>query len=133
VRFKATPPPTNAPPPQDVPEDPQPFCAPPPADQPATAASTLPETVVFKRGEFSFNRRFFETKLAGFFRVVPSENQKDLVLQIDSGRGNFVGRRITRITPTELYLQVFKDNATADEMIPFGEILEVQIRHKDSV
>jgi hypothetical protein len=44
-----------------------------------------------------------------------------------------VGRRIIRITPNELYLQVFKNEATADEMIPFSEISEVQIRHKDSL
>jgi hypothetical protein len=55
-----------------------------------------------------------------------------MVIHIKSGRGDFTGRRITRITPAELCLQVFHDNATADEMIPFVEILEVQIRHKDT-
>jgi hypothetical protein len=94
-------------------------------------APVLPDPIVFRRGDFSFNRRFFETKLAGFFRVVQSEADKDLVIHIKSGRGDFTGRRITRITPAELYLQVFHDNATADEMIPFVEVLEVQIRHKD--
>jgi hypothetical protein len=93
----------------------------------------LPEPVVFQRGEFSFNRRFFETKFAGFFRVVPSEAEKDLVLVITASRGQFVGRRIMRITPNELYLQVVKNNVSAEEMIPFAEISEVQIRHKDSL
>jgi hypothetical protein len=92
-----------------------------------------PEPIVFPRGEFSFNRRFFETKFAGFFRLVPSESEKDLVLMITASRGQYVGRRIMRITPNELYLQVFKNNASADEMIPFTEISEVQIRHKDSI
>jgi hypothetical protein len=95
------------------------------------AAPVLPEPIVFQRGDFSFNRRFFETKLAGFFRLVPGEAERDMVVHIKSGRGDFTGRRIMRITPSELYLQVFHDNATADEMIPFIEILEVQIRHKD--
>jgi len=95
------------------------------------AQSSLPAAVVFRRGDFSFNRRFFETKLAGFFRLVPSEADKDMVLYIQSGRGEFVGKRITRVTPGELYLQIFKNDATADEMIPFVEINEVQIRHKD--
>jgi len=103
------------------------------ARQPAAqeTAPVLPEPIVFRRGDFSFNRRFFETKLAGFFRLVPSEAERDMVIHIKSGRGDFTGRRITRITPTELYLQVFHDNATADEMIPFVEVMEVQIRHKD--
>ena len=99
----------------------------------APSAPSLPEPIVFTKGEFSFNRRFFETKFAGFFRLVPSEAEKDLVLMITSSRGQFVGRRIIRITPNELYLQVFKNNASADEMIPLAEISEVQIRHKDSL
>jgi hypothetical protein len=130
VRFQETPPPSSAPRPDEplhaeVVEDSIPV-------QQTVTAPVLPDTIVYKKGDFFFNRRFFETKLAGFFRVVPNDNQKDMVVQINSGRGNFVGRRITRITPAELYLQVFKDNATADEMIPFVEIVEVQVRHKDS-
>jgi len=97
----------------------------------APPGEELPAPVVFQRGDYSFNRRFFETKLAGFFRVVLSDADKDLRVCIHSTRGDFVGKRITRVTPSELYLQVFKDSATADEMIPFVEILEVQIRHKD--
>ncbi len=102
------------------------------APAPAVAPTIeLPPPVVYARGETSFNRRFFETKLAGFFRAVPSPAEKDLRVYIKSGRGDYVGRRITRITPSELYLQIAKGDATADEMIPFGEILEVQVRHKD--
>jgi hypothetical protein len=108
----------------DVPQPPAP---------PAAQAPVLPEPVVFKRGEFSFNRRFFETKFAGFFRIIPSESEKDLVLFIVAARGQFAGRRIMRVTPGELFLQVVKNNASEDEMIPFAEISEVQIRHKDSL
>jgi hypothetical protein len=95
-------------------------------------AAAMPDAVVFARGEYSFNRRFFETKFAGFFRLIPTEAEKDLVLLFKTQRGDFIGRRITRITPSELDLQVFHGEATADEMIPFTEIMEVQIRHKDS-
>ncbi len=103
------------------------------AAQAAAAPSkpVLPEPIVYKRGETSFNRRFFEGKFAGFFRVVPSESEKDLVLAIATARGNFVGRRISKITQTELYLQVTVNNASSEEMIPFTEISEVQVRHKD--
>jgi hypothetical protein len=102
----------------------------PPAAAPASA---LPEPVVFQRGDFSFNRRFFETKFAGFFRVIPSQAEKDLVLVFKAARGEFVGRRISRITAAELYLEVVKNNVSAEEMIPMVEIAEVQIRHKDTV
>jgi hypothetical protein len=97
----------------------------------APAQADLPAPVVYRRGDFLFNRRFFETKLAGFFRVVLSEADKDLRIHIKAVRGDFVGKRIARVTPGELYLQVFKDSATAEEMIPFEEIRDVQIRHKD--
>jgi hypothetical protein len=53
-----------------------------------------------------------------------------MVVYIKSSRGEFTGSRIVRYTPTELYLQISRENATADEMIPFIEILEVQIRPK---
>jgi hypothetical protein len=99
----------------------------------AAPAPVLPEPLIFPRADFSFNRRFFETKLAGFFRVIPSEAEKDLVLVFKASRGEFVGRRISRITPNELYLEVVKNNISAEEMIPFLEIAEVQIRHKDTV
>jgi hypothetical protein len=139
TRFRATPPPaaTSPPPaPMDAEAAPQsnPSSIPVAAvaeSRPQAATSTLPEPIVFRRGDFSFNRRFFETKLAGFFRLVPGESERDMVVHIKSGRGDYTGRRITRITQAELYLQVFHDNATADEMIPFVEILEVQIKHKD--
>ncbi len=104
------------------------------AAPPAVApAPVLPEPVVFQRRDYSFNRRFFETKFAGFFRVIPSEAEKDLVLVIKAARGEFVGRRISRITPNELYLEVVKNNVSAEEMIPLVEIVEVQIRHRDTV
>jgi hypothetical protein len=102
----------------------------PPA-MPVFSQAELPAPVIYKRADFSFNRRFFETKLTGFFRVVLSEADKDLLVHIKSNRGDYVGKRIPRITQTELYLQIFKDDATADEMIPFTEIMEVQVRHKD--
>jgi hypothetical protein len=98
-----------------------------------SSGGTAPEPVVFQRGEFTFNRRFFETRMPGFFRVVPSDAEKDMVLVIKSLRGEYTGRRITRISPNELDLQTFKGDATADVMIPFGEIQEVQIRHQDTV
>ena len=100
-------------------------------EEPAPAPA-VPTPIVFSRGEFSFNRRFFETKLAGFFRVVPSEAEKDMVIGIKSLRGDFIGKRISRVTQAELFLQVFKENATHDEMIPFTEVQQVTIQHKDA-
>jgi hypothetical protein len=39
---------------------------------------------IFKRGDYTFNRRFLETQFSGFFRIVPLETEKDLVLVINT-------------------------------------------------
>jgi hypothetical protein len=57
--------------------------------------------------------------------------EKDMVLMIRSARGDHSGPRIVRIGPNEMQLQTVKGNASADVIIPFNEIQEVQVRHKD--
>jgi len=101
-----------------------------PHEQPA---APMPQPIVFKRGEFSFNRRFFETKLASFFRLVPSEADKDMVVFVKSARGDFSGRRIVSINTNDFTLQTFKGDVTANEVIPFTDVFEVQLRHKNFV
>ena len=103
------------------------------APPPETPSLPLPPPQIFAKGEFTFNRRFFESKFPGYFRLVPSDAEKDMVITIKAARGQFSGRYISKINQTELYLQVFKNDVTADEMIPFIEIQEVIVRHKDSV
>ena len=98
--------------------------------QEAASAQTQPQT--YTRGEFTFNRRFFETKFPGFFRMVPSEAEKDLVIVIKAVRGEYVGKRISRISMNEMHLQLQSGNASAEVMLPFVEIQSVQIRHKDA-
>jgi hypothetical protein len=94
------------------------------------AVPAAPKVTVYQRGQTTFNRRFFETKFAGFLKVVPGEEEKDKVIYIKSARGEHVGSRLTRILPNEVYLQIQKGEATADVIIPFTEIYEVQIRPK---
>ncbi|MDB6026097.1 MAG: hypothetical protein JWM68_2320 [Verrucomicrobiales bacterium] len=88
--------------------------------------------VTFRRGEFTFNRRFFETKFAGFVRPVLGEAEKNSVLYVKSLRGEFLARKISSVTQNEVVFQIFKDEATADEAIPFSEVSEVQIRPRET-
>jgi hypothetical protein len=96
------------------------------------ASSSMPETQTFQRGAFTFNRRFFETKFPGFFGVVRREADKDMVLFIKSARGNYHGQRISRITGNDLHLEVHKGHASEEVLIPFTEVKEVQLKHKDA-
>lgn len=102
------------------------------APGPAPAAETPSQVQVFEKGKFIFNRRFFETKMPGFFRAVPREEEQHLVVYIKAARGEFVGKRITSIDQSQLALQIFKGDATADETIPFMEIQEVRIQPHDA-
>ena len=84
---------------------------------------------VFKRGETTFNRRFFETQFPSFFRVVVSEADKDLVLDISAGKQSVVATRISRISMTEIHV---KTATNAEAAINFAEISEVKLRNKDA-
>jgi hypothetical protein len=92
------------------------------------AAAAQPQ--VYSRGEHTFNRRFFETKFPGFFRVVPNEAEKDLVLVLRCVKNEYVGRRVTRISTNELHLQPL--NSSGEVSVPFAEITSVIVRHKDA-
>lgn len=98
----------------------------------AIATANLPAAKVFARGQFTFNRRFFETQVPGFFAVVRPVADKDLVLTIKAARGNYIAERFSRITPNEAYITVRKGHASEEIIVPFNEIQEVQLKHKDS-
>ena len=96
------------------------------------ATGSLPQTQVFQRGAFTFNRRFFETKFPGFFGVIRRDAEKDMVLLVKAARGTHVGQRITRIAANDLHPQVQKGAVSEEVMIPFSEIQEIQLKHKDA-
>jgi len=96
------------------------------------AAPQLPPTQRFARGQFTFNRRFIETKFAGFFAVVRREAEKDMVLLIKCARGNYTATRIARISAADAHFQVQEGAASKEVMVPFIEIQEIVLKHKDS-
>jgi hypothetical protein len=85
---------------------------------------------VFKRGDFTLNRRFVETKFSGFFRVVPIEAERDLVLVIRTNKNEFVAKRVSRISANEMHVQLL--HGAVEQQVPFADIVEFQIRHKDA-
>ena len=91
-----------------------------------------PQTEVFQRGQFMFNRRFFETKFSGFFGIVRREADKDKVLQVKTARMLFVAERISRIAANEVHFEVLRGDSRQEVMVPFAEIQEIQLKHKRS-
>ena len=96
---------------------------PPPPDR--------PETEVFQRGQFMFNRRFFETKFSGFFGIVRREADKDKMLQVKTPRALFVAERISRISANEVHFEVLRGDSRQEVMVPFGEIQEIQLKYRN--
>jgi hypothetical protein len=84
---------------------------------------------VFKRGETTFNRRFFETQFPSFFRVIATDADRDLVIDISAGKHSVVANRISRISANEVHVKT----PTGQEVgVPFGEVSQVTLRHKDA-
>ncbi len=95
-------------------------------------ASSVPPPKIFARGQFTFNRRFFETQMPGFFAMVRPDALKDMILTVRATRGSYVAQRISRISATEVTFQLEKGDASTDVLVPFIEIQEVQIKHRDA-
>ena len=96
------------------------------------AKPQLPEPVTYPRGQYTFNRRFIETKFPGFFSTVRREAERDMVLVFKTSRGEYVGQRISRIAASDLHLEVHRGAATEEVLIPFQEIQQIQLKHKDA-
>ncbi len=97
-----------------------------------TDEEAVPQTQVFRRGEFVFNRRFFETKFAGFFGIIRRSENRNMVLIFKTARGEYTATRITRIAANDLHVEIPKDVLSQEVMLPFAEIREVVLKHKDA-
>ncbi len=121
---------------QEVPVEPAAPGAAPAADgAPVPAAApkpSLPPAKIFLRGQFTFNRRFFETQLGAYLVMTRPEAEKDKILTVRSNRGTFIAQRISRLSANDLQLQVQKGPGFEDIALPFVEIQEVQIKHRDA-
>jgi hypothetical protein len=95
-------------------------------------AATPNEPQIFQRGQFTFNRRFFETKFSNFFSTVRRKADKDLVLVVKTARTQITVQRITRIASDDVHFEVFQGTARQEIMVSFADIQEIQIVHKDA-
>jgi hypothetical protein len=82
---------------------------------------------VYNRSNTSFDRKFFESKFTGFFRVVPMEPEKDLVIVVKTAKQELVATRISRISASEVHFQLQRGSESS---VPFSEISEVSVRPK---
>ncbi len=83
---------------------------------------------VFSKDDTNFNRNFIETKFTEFFRVVPSASIKNLVLAFKTVKREYVATRITRISGSDLHLQL--QQGAKEVSLSFGEIIKIEVRNK---
>jgi hypothetical protein len=87
---------------------------------------------IYQRGMFMFNRRFFETKFPGFFPVVRVGSDKDKLMTVKTLKEQMVVERITRIAANDVHFEVTRGGVRNEVMVPFAEIQEIQISHKEA-
>jgi hypothetical protein len=128
--------PTEAPPEGEPATFAVPGEAPAPGEMQVTAGAFHPPAAspaagqTFQRGQFTFNRRFFETKFSGFFGVVRHGADKDMVLLVKTGRGQYQVERITRIAASDIHLDVMLGEVRQEVMVPFTDIQEIHLKPK---
>jgi hypothetical protein len=91
-----------------------------------------PEPQVFQRGQFTFNRRFLETKFSNFFGMTRREADRDMVLSVKTTAGVFVVQRISRIAANEAHFEIVQGVTRREIMVPFADIQEIRLKHKDA-
>lgn len=91
------------------------------------AAANPAYSQVYNRSNTTFDRRFFETKFTGFFRVVPADPEKDLVIVVKTPKQEILATRVSRISASEIHLQLQRGSEAS---VAFGEITEVSVRPK---
>ena len=81
-----------------------------------------PEAQVFARGKFTFNKRFIETKFAGYIGE-PKGDAKKFSMEAKTGAGQFMVEYIAQIGLNEMILETPNGQVT----VPFGDILEIKL------
>jgi len=97
-------------------------------EPPPPEAESRVET--FQRGQFTFNRRFFETKFAGFLGIVRPEADRGKVMVVKIPATLLTVERIARLGVNEIYFDVLQGGQRQEIMVPFADIQQIQLKYK---
>ena len=79
------------------------------------------------RGDTRFDRSFFQNNFPNYFKVVLGAAERDMVLAIKTGKREYVGQRIRRISGTDIHMELLNGK---EQKISFSEIGTVDLRAK---
>ena len=110
---------------------PSPVKAPVAPGAPAAAASLEP--VVYRRGETNINKRFIETKFAGFFKLAPGPAERDMwLVWLTATGGEYWSKRVVSISQTEIVVNCPQENGgSLDQTLQLVEIQEIHLRPQE--
>lgn len=99
--------------------------------QPVGAEKPHAESQIFQRGQFMFNRRFFETRFPGFFGSIRGDDDRHKELVVKATKGEFIVERITRIGANDAHFEVVQAGVHQEVIVPFADIHEVRVNPKE--
>lgn len=110
--------------------------APSPVKTPAMPGAAAPaglEPVVYRRGETNINKRFIETKFAGFFKLVPGPAEKEMwLVWVTATGGEYWSKRVVSISQTEIVVNCPQENGgSLDQTMQIVEIQEIHLRPQE--
>jgi hypothetical protein len=85
-----------------------------------------PEVQLFTRGKFTFNKRFVETKFAGYVGELKGDALK-FSMEVKTATAQFAVERIMQVAATEV---IFETVASGQVTVPLGDILEIKLTPK---
>jgi hypothetical protein len=100
------------------------------AIQVAAAASQRqerkPEAQVYARGKFTFNKRFMETKFAGYIGE-PKGDATQFSMEIKTAQAQFAVERILQVAATDIIIETVQSGQVT---LPLTDILEIKLNPK---
>ena len=79
------------------------------------------------RGDTRFDRSFFQNNFPNYFKTVLGATERGLVLALKTGKREYVGQRITRISGTDVHMELLNGK---EQKISFSEMGTVDLRVK---
>lgn len=78
---------------------------------------------IFARGKFTFNKRFVETKFAGYVGELKGDALK-FTMHLKTGQGEFTVERIAQVGATDA---IFETTERGQLTVPFADIQEIKL------
>ncbi len=82
---------------------------------------------IWTSGDTRFDRSFFQNNFPNYFKIVLGNAERGMVLALKTGKREYVGQRIKRISGTDLHMELLNGK---EQKISFSEIGSVDLRQK---